>query len=287
MTKIIDHPDEPQKEESTITKKIGGVFEGIKRMTTRPEKETESGEDEPTSTLGKVYDQVRSVVGWKSGEDLAKMFRAWVVNVPIKDDNEARFQQKLPQEAEAFTTWVRTLPLNELEAFSEQVATFCEKMNFELLWLVDPEVEHIEVETKQALASVVYLYSLAQWRALQHQDDIKIFVAYRDWTANPKHKKYKPFNQQLFSKLVDKSLVPAPPMDLFMASDKERQAHFMAMIEKVRAENKDAFNAVLKTQIIASFEDTPIQADVPEEVPIEVLPAKTIDLSDATETESP
>lgn len=229
----------PEKEEGGLTDKLSGMFQGIKRMTGKPEKgQTESAEG-GSSALDKIYGQVRSLVGWRSAEDTAKLFKAWAAKT-----------NKAPK----FTAWLNELSLEDAAEFTSRIAELCENQHFKLNWLVDPEAKPLDDKLRAELTEVVYAYIIAEWKGNQLQEELQVFVTLQDWLEHPTHKKYKKLNSQIFSALVDEKVVTAPSMDLFMASDKERETHFVDAIKKVANEDRPRLNRLLKAELKASKE---------------------------------
>ncbi len=68
----------------------------------------------------------------------------------------------------------------------------------------------------------------------------KAFVTFRSWETD---KESSALTGKIFANLVEKELVTAPPANLFMASDKEKQAHMIAEINQLAENDRDALIA--------------------------------------------
>jgi hypothetical protein len=80
-------------------------------------------------------------------------------------------------------------------------------------------------------------------------DGIKVFVNLQKWLANPFAKGYEEFNQGLFTKLVAEGLVSAPPLELFLAPEEEREAYSMQAVRDLIAEENLRFYEILRSQV--------------------------------------
>ncbi len=219
-----------------------------------------------TAKAGQMYQGVRGRLRFRNHtRDLAKQLKQWVAEAaPAK---RVELYNTLPASAEGFAIWLGGLPQKELEQFTKKVAHFCESLNFDLAWLSDPQVSR-EPEIKKAVEDTVLLYSLTTWRASNVQQDVKGFFAYRDWLANPK--RHSAFGQQLLGALIQRGAVIVTP-ELYLAPEKERQAHATAAIRKVADEDHAAFQAALR-QVVGGGEAAPAAAPAPVAEPAAATP---------------
>jgi hypothetical protein len=157
--------------------------------------------------------------------------------------------QPAAEAAPAFSTWLDNLSEKELAAFVQRISGFCADLNFELTWLFDPEIDNAPA-LKEALTELVLLFALVQWKALEAQDDIKVFSTFLAWQAG----KARKLTPKLFMRLVEQELIDAPPPALFLAPERERQAHMVDAIKKFVEKDRQAFNVILKDVIFASTE---------------------------------
>jgi hypothetical protein len=204
--------------------------------------------------------------------ELAGQFKRWVADTPTSRRTEQI--GALPASVEGFSRWLGTLSDKDLEQFTQRVAHFCAGLKFDLAWLNSPEVSR-EPELKKAVEDTVLLYSLATWRAHTVEADVKAFLAYQAWLANPgRHKK---FGQQLHRALVQRGLLVVPA-DLYLASDKERQEQARAAIIALSDANHAVFSEVLR-QLDASGNaesDAAKAAAAPAPAPASAPPAAKV-----------
>lgn len=172
--------------------------------------------------------------------ELARQFKQWVTDTPASRRTEQI--NGLPASADGFARWLSTLSDKDLEAFTQRVAHFCAGLKFDLAWLNSAEVSR-EPELKKAVEDAVLMYSLAAWRAHTVEADVKAFLAYQAWLANPG--RHKQFGLQLHRVLVQRGLLSIPA-DLYLATEKERQAQARAAIIAVAEANHAAFSEVLR-----------------------------------------
>jgi hypothetical protein len=190
-----------------------------------------------TAKAGQMYKGVRGGVKFRSDtRELATQFKRWVLESTLAQ------RSSLPAATENFAAWLSRLSDKELEQFTEGVARYCASVNFDLGWLNDAQVSR-EPELKQAVEDAVLLHSLGAWRANSVQQDVRIFMAYRDWRASPNRR--KEFGQQLHQVLIERGLVTVPA-ELYLAPEKERLTHATAAICKAADENPAAFHLALR-----------------------------------------
>ncbi len=203
------------------------------------------------------------VAGWwryRSGrKKFPSQFKEWVAGGFVAE--------KGPPDSEtvqAFAAWLSGLPAEEFEAFGRPVASFCADLDFELAWLLNTQLDN-DPALKQTLGELVLLYSLAHWKAIQTQDDIKVFNTFRAWQAG---KKRRALTQKLFSRLVEKSLISTPPPDLVLAPKKEIQTYVVQAICQFAEQDRQMLMATLKEVIF-----TPDKPPVPSAVSTKETPS--------------
>ncbi|MCB0209099.1 MAG: hypothetical protein KDJ52_07210 [Anaerolineae bacterium] len=149
--------------------------------------------------------------------------------------------KRLPEDAAEFAAWIDSLADDELNAFVSDLASVCRTHSFELGWLVDPQTPD---NLKRAIEDAVILHGLAAWKAR----DIQPLLAYKAWQAAPNKAENRAFAQKLYGKLAEAGLV-TPPSTLILATDKERQEHVAATIEKAAAEKEATFMALVQETV--------------------------------------
>ena len=206
----------------------------------------------------KMYDGVTGKL--KLGRDrkeLANKFRKWVSEKSLS--RQTQMYDNLPTQADGFTNWLGGLSDKEMGAFSEKVARFAATLGFDLEWLVNDKVNDYP-QLKQAIEEAVSLYSIAAWRANNVQQEVRAFLAFKAWLADPS--KNRALGQKLYSALVQQGLVMTSP-DLYLGTEKERMGEAVRAI-KLAAETKpEALNAVLRdvmnSQENGNMKTTPAQ----------------------------
>jgi hypothetical protein len=188
------------------------------------------------------------LTGFLNGQDkgLGLQFNESLTESALSLD--AQFYRELPESAELLKNWLATLDAEEAETFANQVAAFSSSMNLELSWLLDQELND-DPNLKQTFEEAIALYCLANFRAAQVQEELRLFITYRAWRENPSGKGYKELTQELFAKLVDKGLAEPAPTNLFLAPNKRRQKHAESAIREAAAKDKQAFYGLLKEAI--------------------------------------
>lgn len=179
------------------------------------------GMDSASSVSSSLWDRVASL--WRRGnKKLAQQFKVWASEaVPAK---KTQFYKSLSEEAAEFSAWLETLSDQELNAFVQKVDSFCNRLDFELNWLVDPKLNN---GLKQPLEETVILYSLTTWKAREAQ----ALARYVAWQSAPDKKQNRDFAKQLYAKLMDRGLV-SPSPNVLLASEKDRQAHMNQAIRE-------------------------------------------------------
>lgn len=173
--------------------------------------------------------------------DLAQRFRAWATAAPTQDEN--------------LNAWLNSLSPQANEAFTQQVAEFCNEMGFELAALVDGQLNQLPT-TAQKAKEIVLHYCRANRQAAVAQEDFDAYKRFLTYLRAPSQKANQHFGQLLCVKLVQKELAPAPSFDILLATEEQRRAHTLAAIRQSAAQSPTAFNAVLKEIINAEATNT-------------------------------
>ncbi len=177
----------------------------------------------------------------KKKNETPAQFKEWVAATPA-----LKSEQLNAKTTQAFVAWLDVLSEEELKAFTQRIVNFCSGLNFELEWLLGDQLDNDQA-LRESLAELVLLYATVSWKAVDAQDDIKVFETFQDWKSG----KQKPLTQKLFSRLVTKELIAAPSTDLFLASEKERQAYMVEAINQFAETNKEVLNTTLEEIIKA------------------------------------
>jgi len=197
-------------------------------------------------------------------------FKEWMS--PAALDKRKSLYQGLPQAAEEFTKWFATLSEEEADAFTGQLSAFCTNLGFKLDWLMEPQIDE---QLKQAVEEAVTLYCLGYWKAVRVQADIKSFTALLNWWDDPTSKKQSELTQKLFAGAVARSLIPAPPATLILASDMSREAYVVESLRHLAKQDKKRF-FTLFNETLASINPSPEALEIssePEEATSQAIPA--------------
>lgn len=198
--------------------------------------------DEENSLRSRITNVFAGLLGNKE-EDTGAKFKEWWEGLSLAQREQ--LYHRLPEHAGALTTWLALLDVEEAKMFANQVRTFSESLNFELSWLLNEDLNN-EPELKEAFEEAVSLYSLAYFRALQVEEELRLFITFRAWQENPSAKEYQELTQNLFAALVEKGLAAPAPTKLFLAENRRRQKHAESAIRQAADKDKKAFYAILK-----------------------------------------
>lgn len=240
---------------TTVSDAVGNAYGVLKRKAPTTE-QVRSGISDQTTRVSHAYDQAKGAVGLRDYRKMAQMFKEWLPTLAKADGPVKK------AEANAALGWLTDLPEDETESFVRGLYSCCSSFNFDLEWLIDPKTnEIVDEQLKQIMGEIVLLYCLAGWKADQMQDGIKVFVNLQKWLAKPFAKQYEEFNKQLFTKLVVEGLATAPPLELFLAPEEEREAYSMQAIKDLIGEENQRFYEILKTQVAVTAAEPAAEAD--------------------------
>ena len=175
----------------------------------------------------------------KNKDTVTEQFKQWLHQSDVA--KRSALYKRLPEDAAEFAAWIDTLSDEELNDFVSDLSSVCHTHGFELDWLVDPQTPD---NLKRAIEDAVILHGLAAWKAR----DIQPLLAYKAWQAAPNKAENRAFAQKLYGKLAEAGLV-APPSHLILATDKERQEHVAATINKAAAEKETTFMALVQETV--------------------------------------
>jgi Na+-transporting methylmalonyl-CoA/oxaloacetate decarboxylase gamma subunit len=210
-----------------------------------------------TSRITDRFQGVRQRIGGKKREKLTKVFQAWAAE-HLTSEEELR-------------DWIANLSEEGAQSLTEQLATFCSDLNFELSWLVEGQLDP-DPDLEQVAENVVTDYCSACWRAALAQDDLNAFQAFQAFENDPTSKKHREFAQELYSKLVEAELVSSPSLaEVFLASDDKRLKQAAKAMRQSAEMDRKAFNAALKT-VVASLSTASDSEAIDE-----VEPQETVD----------
>lgn len=198
--------------------------------------------DEDNSFTSRITDALARLLGDKE-EETGEKFKEWWGGLSLAQRKQ--LYHRLPEQLGELTNWLALLDVEEAKIFADQVRTFSESQNFELSWLLNEELNN-EPELKEAFEEAVTLYSLAYFRVLQVEEELRLFITFRAWQENFSAKGSQELTQDLFAALVEKGLAAPAPTKLFLAENKRRQKHAESAIRQAADKDKKAFYAILK-----------------------------------------
>jgi hypothetical protein len=229
----------------SLTTTAGDAYDGVKSRTPTTE-QIRSGISDQTTKVGDAYGQAKSTVGLRDYAPIAQTLKEWLPEL-AKDGGLAK---RLPAENRAAVSWLDELSEEDMDSFVRSLYAFCSSFNFDLDWLSDPETKNIiDEQLAKTIGEVIRLYGLAHWKAEEMQGGIKVFENLQKWLDRPFARRYREFNQQLFTKLVAEELVAAPPIELFLAPESERETYTRDAISDLIARDNQRFYTILKTQV--------------------------------------
>jgi hypothetical protein len=195
----------------------------------------------------------------RPGTGLAREFRTWVTNARLGDRKQ--LFQGLPSEAREFAAWLITLPTEQLEVFTQRIATTLAEWNIDLAWVVGQDLRQVPTLERVVERSVL-LHCVAYWLASRAQDDIRSFAAYQAWQRDPYSERQKALNQRLYARLAEKGLLTAPAADVLLASDARRHDYLVQALRQVSEADAIAFSTTLREVSEVTADDATASAAV-------------------------
>ncbi len=163
-----------------------------------------------------------------------KQLKAWAAEAELA--KKTAQDKTLPEESVGLTTWLAGLSDEQAAHFANELAAFCRSQNLALAWLFDAKTSD---EIKDILESVVILYSLAIWKGRKAQP----IAAFHAWQTAPKKEENRIFARKLYIKIVEAGMANSPA-EMFLASEKEREAHILKAIQDAANQNRAAVLAL-------------------------------------------
>ncbi len=192
-----------------------------------------------THQAGRMYKGVRGRMKLRRDKQgLATKFKQWAAGPALE---QTQLYNDLPGAAKNFNAWLSTLSPQDTEEFCDKIAHYCAALGFDLAWLVDDQLNALP-QLKNAVQEAVTLYSITTWRAMQVETQVQTFKAYQQWLAHPD--KHRQVGQKLYGELARQGIITPPP-ELYLATEKERDAEAVRAIKQVAAEKPDMFTNVL------------------------------------------
>jgi hypothetical protein len=230
--------------------------------------QVKDGIGEQTARAGDAYYQFLG----RDYAQLAQLFKEWV---PSREKDKL-IAKELAAETEAFVAWLADATEEQQKEFVHGLYSFFASLNLDIRWMLDPEmVQYLESGLKQSMDKILHIYCLAFWKSKQIQSDVELLVKLQNWMEKPDDKKNAEFNRMLFTKLVAEGLIPAPPIELFLATDEERRDYSVEAIKEFIKSDTQRFYEVLKMPAVEPVDEIVIIDEVQE--------AEAADEADKTE----
>ena len=261
MTLTTKPVDESQGFISKLTSGVGKAWQ--KAPSTDQVKNQVSSQ---TARVGQTYGQIKKAIGLEDYKKQAELLKDWAPTLA----KNGKIAKTFAEQTQACIDWLAGASPEDAEKFTRELASFCSSLNFQLLWLIDADTaKTVTPAMQRTMTDVVHLYSLSRWEASLVQEDICDYLSLREWLSNPTADKYRTLNQRLFAALVEAKLVDAPSLDLFMASEADRQAHFAQSSQQVLEQDVQRFHDIFGQQQAALAEEAQKAAEAEAEAEVE------------------
>lgn len=151
-----------------------------------------------------------------------------------------------------------------------QMRRFGKQENFDVTMVLQDRFGNDE-ELKEQATAVMTDYLNATWRRADMQEDLNAHLFFAAYQKQPKKRKYRDFNLDLYVRLIEAGLVQAPSLaDSILASEKKQQKAAQSAILQTAVRNRPAFNKALKTTLQTQEEARP--APQAASAPAEAVP---------------
>jgi hypothetical protein len=228
-----------------LATKAGRVYDGVKGRTPTAD-QVKSGISDQTARAGDAYRQAKSTVGLRDYGDLAQTLKEWLPDL-VKDGGLSR---RMAAENRTAVGRLGDLSEDDLDSFVRGLYAYCSSLNIDLEPFTAPATKNIvDDQLKKTVGEIVRLHAIAQWKADEVQDSIEVLVNLQKWLERPFAGRYREFNRQLFTVLLAEELVAAPPIELFLAPEEEREDYTRDAIGDLIASDNQRFYLILKTQV--------------------------------------
>lgn len=196
--------------------------------------------------------------------DRIKTLPSGLLPQPLPEDLPARF---LTWADTAFAgdpalqQWLRQLPEQGQQIITQRLAAFCTDIGFELLWLLDHQLD-LDQAVQHGAQTVVQNYCRACYEAVPIFADLQLLRPYLALRAAPTHRAHRPFGQQLYIQLVAAGLATPLPADIALAAEAVRWDYVSQAIAQAATADPHAVCTLVK-QIAQADANPPVTATPP------------------------
>jgi hypothetical protein len=241
MTIAADSGTESRNIFRRMTSTVGDAVTGVKDRAPDAS-QVKDGIGDQTARVGDAYFQFRG----RDYAQLAQLFKDWA---PSRE-KEKLVAKELAEETEAFLAWIAGISEAEQKEFVRGLYSFFASLNLDLKWMLDPEMaKYVESGLNLTMGKILHMYCLAYWKSKQVQGDVEVLVKLQSWMDKPDDKENAEFNRQVFTKLVAEDFIPAPPVELFLATDEERRDYSVEAIKEFIKSDTQRFYELLKMPV--------------------------------------
>ncbi len=167
----------------------------------------------------------------KQPADLPQRFREWAVE--SMDDA-------------AVKDWLNALSDDGLKAYTKHLSGFCSDMGFELVWLVEKQLENRDHNLAEVTQGIVLYYCQACQQAATCQEELEVFKQILSLEQNPTGRKNRTFGEKLLARMVEAGLVTTSTSEFISASAQERQEIIVEAINEAASKDQAALNRLVR-----------------------------------------
>lgn len=139
--------------------------------------------------------------------------------------------------------WLRKLPPQQLNRLTSDVATYARDMGFDLLWIVDKQID--EVVLRRQIGDAVFQYLNAFYVAASAHDDMESYKQLTHYLNNLGSRRYWPQTRIVFKQLAADGIVDRTN-DLLFQSKRQQKRYIMQSILQVSETDREAVKAAVR-----------------------------------------
>ncbi|MGB1249023.1 MAG: hypothetical protein ACPG8W_00205 [Candidatus Promineifilaceae bacterium] len=139
--------------------------------------------------------------------------------------------------------WLRKLPAKELALLTKDVTAYAHDMGFDLLWVVDKQID--DVALREQISNAVYQYVYSFYAAVVSRDEMQFYMSLTDFLNNLNSRKHRAQMQAVFKHLTDDGVIPYSAELIFQPKHKRRY-QIEQLILKASQTNREALKQALR-----------------------------------------
>ena len=144
--------------------------------------------------------------------------------------------------------WLHSLPLDQLNVLTNDVAAYAKDMGFDLLWLLDNQID--DVDLHEHVTQTIFKYVQSFFIAAEFQDDLELYKVLVEFLNNMGTRRHRTHAEKIYKRLNTEGVIPDADAEVLFKNRATRIHHIEEAIREAAQSHRSALKLAVRDIII-------------------------------------